>query len=344
MTTDRTTLDTDARVQVRVPATVFSGSTYSVTVEVLNVSQTPIRDIRVEPVEVPGTVINRRQEGQRDRITFLRDRFRRIAEEMRTQAEYAMLVPRASGRLGRLYLRIYVAFFDFIKIMSSRMRSSRLTLLPAWSRRSLDIYGIEEAEDLQHALIDPLNESHPVKLSWNLAMAKLIRCNDEIKRALQEIRERKREVRELPPGGVNTTSFQIRSPLLFTQRKAEAVFQVYYDSDLHGGEQILSARSEVVLLAAPLSVIVGAVVGAILGFLVRFVYLTEAGVWFSNAFWQDLVASLALGVLLAVLVRKTPESRKPLTAEDFLGGVLVGSIAGMFSSRLIALFETILTG
>ena len=52
----------------------------------------------------------------------------------------------------------------------------------------------------------------------------------------------------------------------------------------------------------------------------------------------------AFGVLLAVLVRKTPESRKPLTAEDFLGGVLVGSIAGMFSSRLIALFETILTG
>jgi hypothetical protein len=245
----------------------------------------------------------------------LRARSRRIREELRTQAEYAMLFHRTvPGVFRRFFTPIYASVFDLMKNLSSKLEGMRLTWLPAWSRRSLDIYGIEDAEEIETALINSLPDNHPVRMAWELSIKKLRRLNNGIHAAEREAREGETQKRELLIGSSTTATFQIRAPFLFTQRKADAVFQVFYKGGQQVDERMASCRSEVFLSASPASVVAGAVIGAIGGFLVRFVYLTDGGVWFSNGFWQDLIASIILGFLFAALVRKTPESTKPLTA------------------------------
>jgi hypothetical protein len=332
----------DIKVNVKVPHMVFGGETYSISVEVINTTPSPINYVYVEAIELPGRLRYQKKEGGDDAISALKNYDRQVREEMRTQAEYALIFHHNMGVL-KILSPFYKGLFDILKIYSSTLRGVRLTMLPSWSRRAIDIRSVKDAEEIEGSIINLLPDENKVKLAWKLNMVKLKQYEKELRQLQKRKGNEHNKNKELPVGSAVTINFKIKAPLMLSPRESEAIFQVYYDANEFHAQKTTSVGAKISLAASPISIIVGSIIGAIFGFVVRITYLTPSTIWFTGVFWQDLAGSIILGLLFAILVGKTPETRKPLTAEDFLGGILVGALAGLFSINVISALSNLMS-
>ncbi len=57
--------------------------------------------------------------------------------------------------------------------------------------------------------------------------------------------------------------------------------------------------------------------------------------WFTNNFWVNVIGTIVLALAMAFVTVKNPDSQKPITAENFIGGFILGVLTGMFSDVII---------
>jgi hypothetical protein len=60
--------------------------------------------------------------------------------------------------------------------------------------------------------------------------------------------------------------------------------------------------------------------------------------------WAALGGSILLGLLVALLTSKRPETSKVITVEDFLGGFIIGALTGMFSEGMFERLRNLVVG
>jgi xanthosine utilization system XapX-like protein len=56
-----------------------------------------------------------------------------------------------------------------------------------------------------------------------------------------------------------------------------------------------------------------------------------------NAFptWLALGGSILLGLVFALLTARKPERKQAIAVEDFVGGFIIGALAGLFSQQVL---------
>lgn len=201
---------------------------------------------------------------------------------------------------------------------------------------------MSDIEDIEECVIKALPDDSKVKTPWLLCKNKFARIEEEIKKKMEEIKQEAESSIELTPGSSTNMTFHARAPHLFSTREMEAIFTFAYQSKDPPEISRVSHRQLIKISSSPYAVTGGAFIGSLMGFLIRKTYLSSDVVWFGVEFWKDLIASVMLGLLFAFLVRKSPTSKKPITAEDFGGGLIVGAFAGMFTRKVINWFSTLI--
>lgn len=280
----------DIKVNVKVPQVVFGGEIYSVSVEIVNTTTKPLNYVYVEAVELPGNISYQKSDGRDDDISWLKNYRGKIREEMRTQAEYALIFYHNVGTFDKLFSPFMKPFFDVLKISSSKIKGGRFTLLPSWSRRAIDIGSVKDAENIESSIINLLPETNRVRLAWQLNMTKFKQYDKEITRLEKILTENRNKSKELPVGSSVTINFKIKAPFLLSPKKLDAIFQIFYDSSQFENQKTISVSSTVLFAASPISIIAGAIIGAFFGFVIRITYLTPSLDWLTLLFckiWQD---------------------------------------------------------
>jgi fluoride ion exporter CrcB/FEX len=73
-------------------------------------------------------------------------------------------------------------------------------------------------------------------------------------------------------------------------------------------------------------------IGALIGYAIKFTLLTTLPVEFN---WGILLGSMILGLIVSLFASRSPEVSKFITVEDFVGGLLIGVAAGIYSEDIL---------
>lgn len=128
----------DLNIRVSVPSDLVGSSKYSVSLEITNIGKDNIRGIVLESINLPGALQEDQISESYSELDTLHSKKRRISEEMSTQAEHAFLFS-ARNRWEKILYLVTKVFFEIINLFSIKINTERLTMIPPWGRRSLDV-------------------------------------------------------------------------------------------------------------------------------------------------------------------------------------------------------------
>lgn len=143
----------------------------------------------------------------------------------------------------------------------------------------------------------------------------------------------------LPEGSTITFPFSFKAPHLLKQKKMDLAFKVYYKVD---GEEIIHTRSNstrISIYPSAFSVPTGGMVGAAVGYAIKSTLMSGDAVALN---WGVLAGSVALGLVISLLASRKPETNKAITVEDFIGGVIIGVLAGLYSEAILTKLQTLI--
>jgi len=222
------------------------------------------------------------------------------------------------------------------------------TVIPIWAREATRISSWEDLERAEEIFIKQLPEESFLKQAFLSNKRKLGQINTQTESRLFNLNKKF----ELKPGQSISFTFYCKAPDLLHEKKYDAQFETSYfelggdgQNDLVG---IQSTRKTISFQASSYAIPSGAFLGGISGFFVRQIFLTPArfsetvlgDVW--NGFLIPLLGTVLLSWILAIVVKRSDDSKKFITIEDFSGGFFIGAIAGLFSQEILDYLRTLL--
>ncbi len=220
--------------------------------------------------------------------------------------------------------------------------------IPIWAQEATKISNWQDIERAEKLFIDKLPEESFLKQSFLADKDKLKSLNEQTE---SHLFNNSGKNFELKPGQSVSFTFYCKAPGLLHERRYDSQFEVYYlepgsnnQGDIVGVQtvrKILSFQSS--SHAIPL----GTFLGGISGFLVRQIFLSPDFIKdltsnILSGFLSPLLGTILLSWILAIVVRRSEDSKKFITIEDFSGGFFVGSIAGLFSQEILDYLRVLL--
>jgi hypothetical protein len=217
--------------------------------------------------------------------------------------------------------------------------SQRLFRLPHWATEATRIENTDDIARLEREFIAEEKEDSLIKKSF-------MGDKEKVEHVLQSINERDSDAglidqgSRLLPGDTVSVSYRCRAPHLYRQKTLDCQYRVTY-RELDGGKSgSVSAGETISFYASPFAVPLGAVLGAGAGFIVKTAFVAPT-VWFSAPFWAQLAGGALLAIIVAFATSRSPEKKKVITVEDFVGGFVIGAVASLFTEQLLTWLETL---
>ena len=135
----------------------------------------------------------------------------------------------------------------------------------------------------------------------------------------------------LPPNSTISFPFSFKAPHLLKQKKVIISFKCSYQVEDQPIIHTQTIEKDILAYPSAFAVPTGGIVGAILGYIIK--YSSTSTNDFIN--WQLLLGSITLGLVLSLLTSRKPELSGGISAEDFVGGIIVGAIAGIYSETIL---------
>ena len=303
-------------LEVKLPNEIIGGSRYTVTVTVRNAGPEDLNNLEVAPQLIAGRLLSRQIEVHQVDT--------RTAEMQR------------SVLIGELETFVRVAYeSQKVANMSIWQRiASWFVIFPelATPEEALRINEWSDVEALEQSLITTPSTSKIVKSGFAVA-------RDKLYRQLGNYAGPLRQPSSLSPGSSIAFPFLIKAPHLWRPWLPEMQFNVTYHEARSGrtAARTISAQSR--LLPSSFAIPLGGLVGGITGQIIQNLLRTSAS---TTSVWAFLGYAL-LGLVLALLTERRPDTVKTVSVEDFWGGVLVGVLAGLFGDEILARLAAVVT-
>lgn len=337
---------------ISLPKMVYGSENCTVTVELTNFSDKQLTDIKVESLTEAGVLTSLQPDhGHLELDALLNEKSKLIREleiQVREAYRYYCIKNRAgkfdfwatfsavSSLIYRILREIRFGFISFTILTPVTIRDP--DELPQWAEQACKIKGIEDLERLENEIISELEESHFLRKAFEIDKTKLIKCEQAIECAKQQDGERYKlsSSAMLAPGETISFPFKFRAPFLVRAKDFELHFKIYYKQANEQTATYGTVREKVHINASFWGIPLGATLGSMLGVVTKIALIKEATTE-SQATNLPLlfIGSATLAIIVALFTARTPDSKKPVTVEDAIGGLIIGALAGLFSGQLI---------
>ena len=318
------------------PQEYIAGSQdYSVTVNITNISGRPISDLQISNTLSAGREILRDDDVNSTNLTELEDKKRRLIKELEHAVESAYVrKQRKKMSFMELLTMAIVEALDVYASLFTKRRSQMTT--PLWAQEALRIDEWEDVERLENEVIDFEDEDSFLRKAFSINKEKL-------KRVLGKLAEEKDKKFSkgvaLPPGSTISFPFVFRSPHLLKQKKMDISFKASFKVD---GEDIIHTRSatkRILIYPSAFSVPTGGMLGAVVGYGIKVTLISSEQLSIN---YGVLFGSIALGLIVSLFVSRKPEITKAITVEDFVGGIIIGVLSGLYAETILTKLQTLL--
>jgi len=319
------------RIDLVIPNEIVGSAAYTVAVTVTNTGSSEVRGVQVQPQVLPGRLLTRQVEVRDSEESQLESRRWALIEEMEAQVAKAYRRQRLRGAGPEVRVSLRVSFFDELRMLLSRPVDERP---PEWVSEAFTINEWEDVEVLEREIIAHEPEGSNIRKAFMIDKGKLQRC-------LAALAEKTSQPVALDagpglaPGSSLTFPYVVKAPHLFRRREVDLQFRLTYrETDTNRlTSQAIGRR--VTMYPSPVAVPFGGVVGGMCGHTIRLA-LQHSGAPTTFTFEPiTFVGATLLGLVIALLTSRKPESYKVITAEDFVGGFLIGAIVGLFANEAL---------
>lgn len=308
---------------------------YSVSLNITNISGQPISDLQVFNTLSAGRELSRSDDLDATNLTELEDKKRRLIRELERGVEsaYARKRRKKISFTESLALAL-VEMVDGYASIFSKKKTQPTT--PYWAEEALKIDEWEDVERLETEVISFEPEESFLPKAYSINKDKLKRVMNRLEKV--QGKDFSKGI-SLPVGSTITFPFSYRAPHLLKQKKMDVSFKASYklnDELVH----TRTATSRVSILPSAFAVPTGGMIGAVVGYIIKNTLIATSNEPLIN--WGVLAGSVALGLVISLLVSRKPETTKAITVEDFIGGLIIGVLAGLYSDSILTKLQSLL--
>lgn len=313
----------------------ISGSQeYSICLNVTNISGKPINDLQTCNTLSAGQEIGASNELPDSNLSELEDKKRRIIKELEIAVENAYNTHSFKKHpLAVNILMIILEAFNFYASIFSRKKSTATT--PYWAKEALKIEEWDDVERLEKDVISFENEDSFLKTTYLIN-------KDKLRKVLAKLeKEQNKDFSKgisIPAGSTVSFPFSFKAPHLFKHKKMDVAFRISYkiDGDIVHSRSITERIS---LLSSAFAVPTGGMIGAFIGYIIKSTLVSTNGFSIN---WGTLTGSVVFGLIISLLVSRKPGTTKAITVEDFIGGLIIGALTGLYSDSFISKLQALI--
>jgi hypothetical protein len=342
---------------IRPDKDIIGGEIYTILVEISNESGIVIDNISAIPQIIPGALLAEREGPQNTELEELEAKKRQIVREMESQVSlaYERKIWRELSRWERVMavlarnmstLLPFIPLPFFLRDLAGNFSKEFSVLsIPVWARQALRIEEWADIEQLEREIITYEEESSFLRRAFLLNKEKLCALIEKLDRLQINNKETDnlRDVYTIQPGESISFPFRAKAPVVFRIKDYSVQFLISYGDRQQNKTGTFSTNAIIRFYPSALTISIGVLIGAIGGLLVR-VGMVQSQHWFTPSFWGNLVATIVLALAIAFITARTPDSKKPITAEDFIGGFILGVLSGIFSETIIQRLAALVIG
>jgi hypothetical protein len=315
---------------------VCGSSEYSISVKITNISNEVIQNCEVTPSLIAGIELQNIVDLENIEITDLKDKKRRLINELEKQVQTSY----SRQRIEKFTPSEKIIFFiaeglDIYASIFKIGKSIPLTSIPVWAVESMKIDNWEDVERLEKEIILDDKEESFLRKSFSIT-------KDKLSQVLKDLGSENGKFKngiDIEPGNTVSFPFKFKAPHLFKAKNYNIQFKVTYEKSIEDSKVTTSFDKKLHILPSPFAIPTGGIIGGIVGYLIKATLIADNGLIIN---WSLLAGSILFGLVLSLLTARKPDSNKAITVEDFIGGFIIGALAGMFSDILISKLKLLL--
>lgn len=328
-------------VELVIPRECVGGSVVVIALVVKNLSLSSMSNLNVEVVKNPALPTGP-SESSNDSVSLeLTKRRRRLMDDLQVQATTAYMRLKSKQRtaLESTVLNLTNALRNvidtYIRIFTLSF-SSGSSELPNWASNVFTVNSMADVERLELEIVNQLDSNSFLYKAFKITKEKFKDCLDEIEQAEIE-NYLALEGETLAPGASTSVSFSFKLPHRLKRYSTDAQFRIQYSVEQDDVVIQKNVSGRIDQMPSAFAVPTGGMVGAMIGYLIRICLVEKSSsIGFLAAFnGGHFIGSLALGLVSCLITARRIESKKPISVEDFVGGVVLGCLAGLFSEQFI---------
>ena len=325
------------------PKEIFGSDNYTLTVEITNLTDTILNISSINPELIPGDIISAEESASTTELDDLEEQKRKLVRELDIQISKAYDEIYNTTSTIDIILAPFTLYVRFLSKAMSALTENTISQhesRPSWAYQALKINEWSDVEKLETEIINQLKDESFLKKAFLINKDKLQSCLDKISKAQTSTKASLNLETGITIQPKETLSFPFRciSPYRFSTKIFDIQFTISYKStnlEIQGNYPI---RDAVKIFSSTSAITFGSVTGSILGFAVKNTLINSFD-WFDKTFWSTLIGSITLSIIFGISTAKSSDSKKIISVENFAGGLLIGALCALFSSKLISYLE-----
>lgn len=330
-------MDKLLKLNIKIPKDIIGSNKYSLQLEITNMTDKKIVIDSIEPDILPGLLISKNKSDSLSELDELEYEKKSLVDELEMQL--ARAYERQKMRNFSIYERVIYLYASMPEIIAASLTKTKPTLsFPLWAKKAFSIKEWDDVVTLDETIMCNEKEESLLRKAFNINKNKLRKVLDSISEAKTLKSVSLDYSYSLNSKETITIPFHCRAPNLYGQKNFEILFSLKFKYDESNSIYNQSVSENISFKASSFAVPFGAVIGGVFGFLVKLIFVTK-GTWFDYSFWTVLFGSIVLAVVFSLFMNNSSTSRKVISVEGFVGGIILGVLAGLFTENIIDYFE-----
>ncbi|WP_297572672.1 hypothetical protein [uncultured Deefgea sp.] len=310
---------------------LYGSQEYSVELSVTNISGKPISNLQVANTLSAGRELVLSDILNASNLNELEDKKRTLIKELESAVESAYgRHRRKNQKISEVIALSIVEAVDFYASIFSKRRFQATT--PYWAEEAFKIDEWEDVERLEEEVISLVTDDSFLVKAYAINKGKLRRVLAKLEE--EQVKAFSRGT-SLPVGSTITFPFSFRAPHLLRQKSMDLSFKISYKVD-DDAIHVRSKTTRTSFYPSGFAVPTGGMLGAVLGYAIKNTLISEKVL---SMDWKIFSGSIILGLVISLIAARKPDSSQAITVEDFTGGLIIGALAGLYSTNILTKLE-----
>lgn len=330
-------MDKLTKLTIKFPNDKFGSSKYTIQLEITNVSDYKIFIDAIDPDIIPGIILSKNQTNSVSELTNLEFEKNEIVEELELQLNQAYNNQRFASLDA--FTKIIFIYGSIPELLAASLTKTKPELsFPKWAKQAFTIKEWDDVIQLEETIMSNVKNESLLKKAFHINKGKLEKIISKLTEAKEFDDIDLSYSYTLNPKESIIIPYHCRAPHLYKESEFDILFNLKFRTQQSQNIYNQSITDVINFKSSSFAVPVGATLGGILGFLLKLIFVTK-GKFFDYDFWVLLLGSIIISLILGLITNNSSESKKVISVEGFIGGIIIGTIASLFTENIIEYLE-----